>query len=350
MPKVYRRKDRPSDRRYWIDYADAAGIRHRVPVSPNKRDAEEILSRRLAEAGEAKFLPHRQSGETRFDALAKDYNERVAPTLRNPAERVRTVNVWVKILGRCKLRDIRLAEVEKYRAMRLKKAKPATCNREVAVLKRVLNVAVSWGLIEHNPVDRIRMLPERNQRLRYATAEEATRLVEVAAPHLGPLCVTALNSGARLGELLGLRWIDVDFKSGTLSFVDTKNGRRRDVPMNEAIRAALAGLPRETTHVFVYKGKPMKVLGSAFDTAVKRAGLVDFHFHDLRHTFASHMAMAGVDMRTLQQLLGHRTLQMTMRYAHLAPEHAMRAVEKIDLGRAGEVRDGVVAFAVRGSK
>src|SRR6185369_221361 len=110
--------------------------------------------------GEAKYLPHRQPGETRFDVLAKDYNERVAPTLRSHIERVRLVNVWVKIFGRCKLRDIRLAEVEKYRAARLTKAKPATCNREVAILKRVLNVGVSWGLIDHNPIARIRMLQE----------------------------------------------------------------------------------------------------------------------------------------------------------------------------------------------
>ena len=133
--------------------------------------------------------------------------------------------------------------------------------------------------------------------------------------------------------------------AGILAFVDTKNGQRRDIPMNDVVRSTLKRLPRRGEYVFTYKGEGMVSVGPAFKRALKAAGIEDFRFHDLRHTFASHAAMAGIDIRTLQQLLGHKSLQMTMRYAHLAPDHAMRAVQRVKLGGADtEVREVVIPF------
>ena len=342
MAQVYRRRDR-KDAHFWIEFIDERGARRRERVSPNRRHAEEVLARRVTQVAERKFLPRRESGRIRFSDLAQDYLDKVVPTLRWADQAGRIVGYWMSHFGDRRLADITAADVEAYRVQRLKQTKgdprrgkfirPSTVNREVAVLKRLFNIGRQWDLIETNVVTKLRMLPERNARLRYLTLEEARRLVNVAAPHLRPLLIVAMNTGGRRGELFGLRWQDVDLKARTISFIDTKNGRRRDIPVNEAVCETLRRLPRKGEFVFSHAGARLSSVAHAFATACKRAGIQDFRFHDLRHTFASHAAMSGIDIPTLQQLLGHKTAVMTSRYAHLAPSHVMRAVERLDLGR-----------------
>ena len=146
--------------------------------------------------------------------------------------------------------------------------------------------------------------------------------------------ITALNSGMRKQEILTLKWDQVDLKHGFILLDRTKNGERREIPINNALKTTLQSIVRrlDVPYVFVspINGKPYRAVKRSFYTACRPAGIRDFHFHDLRHCFASHLVMAGVDLATVRELLGHKTLGMTLRYAHLAPSHKVRAVDMLD--------------------
>jgi len=358
MAHVFKRKDR-EDLYYWIQFRDENGGRHRERISPSKRHAEEVLAKRLTEVAERKFLVRRESGRLKFKDFAEEYIAKVVPNLRWADQAARIVRYWVAYFGDKKLSEITPEQIEAYRAKRRlapripgskKLIKPATINRETAVLKRMFNIARKWRLVENNPVTLVDMLAERNRRQRYLTTEEAERLVDCAVPHLRPLLVVALNTGARRGELFGLKWRDVNLSAKVMSFTDTKNGKRRDIRINETVCETLRGMKRSGDYVFTATGGKLSSVVHGFKTACKKAGIEDFRFHDLRHTFASHAMMSGVDIGTLQQLLGHSSPTMTMRYSHLAPEHTMRAVEKISLARrrdSGEVRERISRFRRR---
>ncbi|NIS63389.1 MAG: tyrosine-type recombinase/integrase, partial [Proteobacteria bacterium] len=176
-------------------------------------------------------------------------------------------------------------------------------------------------------------LREDNRRLRFLSEEEMLRFLESCSPHLRPIVLTALNTGMRKSEILNLRWDQVDFKHGFILLEVTKSGERREIPMNQILREALRKIPRRLNnpHVFTNgKGTPYKDVKGSFASALRKAGIKDFKFHDLRHTFASHLVMEGVDLTTVKELLGHKTLNMTLRYAHLAPGHKVRAVSVLE--------------------
>src|SRR4030095_4252105 len=148
-------------------------------------------------------------------------------------------------------------------------------------------------------------------------------------PHLYRIVVVALYTGARRGEVRGLTWERVDFARGVLLFSHTKSGRRREVPMNDAVYRALAEIPAPKREGPVFRRRDGAAWGSirtAFERAVAIAKLDDFRFHDLRHTCASWLVMAGRNLKEVQELLGHKTFAMTLRYAHRAPGRLRDAV------------------------
>ncbi len=168
--------------------------------------------------------------------------------------------------------------------------------------------------------------------MRYLALEECRALVEACDPHLEPIVVTALNTGMRRGEILPLKWDQVDLQHGfiLLRSDETKSGERREVPINATLRATLQGITRRLDVPYVFfdpaTGKPYGEVKRSFQSALRRAKIQDFHFHDLRHTFASHLVMAGVDLTTVKELLGHKNITTTLRYAHLAPAHKVKAM------------------------
>ena len=215
--------------------------------------------------------------------------------------------------------------------------KPATVNRLVATLKHMFSKAVEWDMVEEATLKRIRkakLLEENNRRLRYLSKEQCQRLIDVCDKHLRPIVICALNTGMRKGEILKLRWDNVDLKHGFILLDLTKNGERREIPINNTVKQALMSVTRRLDVPFVFfdpaTGKPYQDIKRSFITACRKAKIRDFRFHDLRHTFASHLVMAGWDITTVKELLGHKTLTMTLRYAHLAPSHKVRAVEVLD--------------------
>jgi integrase len=197
--------------------------------------------------------------------------------------------------------------------------------------------AVDWNMVEEETLKRIRKvkpLTENNRRLRYLSKDECQALINACDNHVRLIVITALNTGCRKGEILSLRWDQVDLKHGFILLDKTKNGDRREIPINETLRNVLQGITRrlDVPHVFHDSGtgKPYQDVKRSFQTALRKAKIHDFKFHDLRHTFASHLIMAGVDLTTVSRLLGHKSLTMTLRYSHLAPSHMVNALGILD--------------------
>jgi integrase len=228
--------------------------------------------------------------------------------------------------------------LEHYQTKRMQYGnKPATVNRLVATLKHMFTKAVEWDMVEEEVlkhVRRVKFLEENNRRLRYLSKGKCQELINNCESHLKPIVTTALNTGMRKGEILNLKWDNVDLKHGFILLDMTKNGERREIPINDTLRSILQGITRRLDMPFVFfdskTSRPYHDVKRSFNTACRRSKIKDFRFHDLRHTFASHLVMAGVDITTVKELLGHKTLSMTLRYAHLAPSHKVKAVNILD--------------------
>ncbi len=206
---------------------------------------------------------------------------------------------------------------------------PATVNRYFAYLGSLLSTAErEWGWLEMNPVRKVSKLREPRGRERFLSDEERKRLLDTCKqnPDLYALVILALCSGMRKGEMLGLRWADIDFPTGTIRLRETKNGHGRLVPLVEPALSVLKerARVRRINCDFVFpsprENRPWAPWSSWY-TAIEKAGLEDFHFHDLRHSAASMLARAGLSPSELAAALGHRSLSMVQRYAHLSDAH-----------------------------
>ena len=202
---------------------------------------------------------------------------------------------------------------------RQKEAKPATINKELACLKCMLNKAIDWDKLDVNPVRRVKQLKEENRRLRYLEKEEIAKLLASCPPKLKSIVVLALQTGMRKSEIQNLKWRDIDFKQGHICLLDQKNGERSYVPLNEPAKYALMRVRKHPSSPYVFckpNGETYN-LRKSFETTLKKSGILNFRFHDLRHTTASHLAMSGVDLNTIREIMRHKTMSMTLRYAHL---------------------------------
>ncbi|MDW7997824.1 MAG: site-specific integrase [Thermodesulfovibrio sp.] len=215
----------------------------------------------------------------------------------------------------------------------------ATCNRYISILKASLSKAETWNLITEQrlkSIRRVRPLRGETKRLKYLSKEEIQRLLSCCDEHLYPIVVVALNTGMRKGEILNLKWQNIDFKNEIILLDKTKNDERREIPMNNTLKLLFKKLYSQrklhTDYIFVNPetGRKYVDLKRSFASACRKAGLQDFRFHDLRHTFASQLVMSGVDLKTVQELLGHKSLTMTLRYAHLSQAHKKEAVKTLE--------------------
>ncbi|MBI5598824.1 MAG: site-specific integrase [Deltaproteobacteria bacterium] len=311
--------------------------------------AERIHAQRVMEIAEGRFsaeaLSRTADGSTLFSELAGQYlvwAERQRGFKVNKQYLVKNLS---SVFGTLALREFTTQAVERFQSAFITAGKkPATANRHVACLKHMHTKAVEWDLGGEDVLKRVRrvkMLPEHNRRLRFLSREESAALVVACDPHLRPIVVTALNTGMRKGEILSLEWgRHVDLRHGLILLDVTKNGERREVPINQTLREILSALVRRIGSPYVFtdgEGRRYRDVKRSFASACRRAGIKDFRFHDLRHTFASQLVMAGVDLTTVKELLGHKTLTMTLRYAHLAPAHLSNAVRVLDEGNGHDL-------------
>lgn len=321
---VYRR-----GKNWHIDFY-AYGRRVRQKIGPNKKLAEKILLKLKTAVIENKYLDIKKKAKVKFETQVGQYLIYAKANKRSWDRDQKSL----KNLSRCfagkYLYEITSYDIENYKMERSKVVSPATVNRELACLKHMLNKAVEWQMLEVNPAKNVKLLRENNQRLRYLTRQEIERLYESSPDHLKPIILTALLTGMRKGEILSLKWEDIDFDQGVIFVRDSKNGEMREIPINDQLMLTLKGEKFKSPYVFAKEdGKHRISIRTAFKKAVKRAKIKDFRFHDLRHTFASHLVMSGVDLMTVKELLGHKTINMTLRYAHLSSDHKRHAVNSL---------------------
>mgnify|MGYP003386587784 FL=1 len=215
---------------------------------------------------------------------------------------------------------------------------PASVNRHLATLKKAFNLALrEWEWCQRNPVLSVSMERESNGRDRWLTLDEEGRLLAACAPWLRDVVQFALGTGMRMGEILALSWRGVDLTRRTVMVFQSKNGERRTIPLNQTILSLLKerGTLRSLSTDLVFPSKTHTALESghlrrAFRLALKKARIEEFHFHDLRHTFATRLVQAGVELYKVQRLLGHKSPMMTQRYAHHYPESLRDGVEVLD--------------------
>ncbi|MFC2157551.1 tyrosine-type recombinase/integrase [Acidobacteriota bacterium] len=232
-----------------------------------------------------------------------------------------------------RLSDITPMMIETYKAKRRQKVSAATVNRELANLKNMFTMALEWGMAKSNPAKGVKRLKEPPGRIRYLRIEEIEVLVQACANHIKPIVIIAVNTGMRKGEILKLRWDCVDLRNRNVVILNSKNNESRIIPINKTLYNEFERLCGKKRGEYVFAnpdGQPYGDIKKGFTGAVRRAGIEDFRFHDLRHTFASYLVMSGVDLRTVQQLLGHKDLKMTMRYSQLSSKHVQESIERLD--------------------
>lgn len=220
----------------------------------------------------------------------------------------------------------------------------ATINRELSVLSKIFSMAISEKLIASNPCREVKLFRVRNQRLRYATPEEEMRLMSSLTGfrlHLAPLVTVALYAGLRRSELFDLQWEEsIDFGLGVVRVTKSKTeSGKRTVPMNSLVLETLKELERVRTNNYVFPspktGGRLVDVKTGFRKACADAGIHNFVFHDLRHTFGTRLADAGVDVVKIKELMGHASITTTMRYMHASDEGKRAAVNKLPSYRLG---------------
>jgi len=297
-----------------------------------------------------RYQDARSAAKLTFANALNRYLEQISATKRPNSERRDrdSAKAILNSLGKeISLADVNSQLLAAYRDSRMKDVSPSTLQKEFALLSHMFNVARrEWGLPVGNPVGDVSRPKLRNGRTRFLTKEEAQKLLEVAKESrnqkLYPYLLVMMHTGMRPSEAAGLTWGDIDLNARLAKLHITKTDMRY-VPLTEMAENVLRSMrPMDVKNddlVFLPPGSmnsarvrnvPCLHFKSSFETVRAKAGLADVHLHDLRHTAASHLLMAGVDIRTLAEILGHKTLQMVHRYTHLLNDHKLKAVDRIN--------------------
>jgi integrase len=327
------------DGRWWVRlYVNG---REKWYRADNKTQAKTLYGRLKAEIREGTYFPEKfkQAQDITLRAWITRYQEGVTSKgLRNMKHYGK---FWSRLRGQRLLTEMTADDLRHVQARMLAKGNrtPQTINRYFAGLRRILNLAIAEGKLVTNPVKGVKFFREPVGRLRFLSHGEIKRLQEKMAPEHWPLVAFALETGLRLNEQFKARWDCVDLERGILTIPLSKSGRTRHVILSEAAKAILRGLSSWMHSAYVFPspqnpGQPMQgrhFVVKVYDSALGQAKIEGATWHTLRHTFASRAVMAGVDIRTVQELMGHSTITMTMRYAHLSPDHLRAAVNKASL-------------------
>jgi len=329
----------PRGKNWYIDFTfKGQGVRE--SVGPSRKGAEKVIAKKKAEIAENKFLDIRKEPDPiKFHDFGKEYRT-WAKANKKPSTCKRELYVmrmFDKEFEGKYIHEITSWQIEKWKSEQRKTLEAGSVNRELCLLKHMFTMAVKWKKVKESPVKEVKRFKGETKRVRYLMPEEIQVLLSncdgLLRGLLKSLVTVALHTGARKGELQNLRWPQVNFELGLISLLDTKNGERRDIPMNETVRATLQGLKRNSEFVFPNRnGKSIDnaQVQIAFQKALKRATIEDFRFHDLRHTFASNLVMAGAELNDVRELLGHKKTDMTLRYAHLSPKHNTKVINILD--------------------
>lgn len=328
--------------KWYIDYY-AEGRRIRESAGASRREAARALAARRGEIVQGRFKLAGVKRSPLFEEAAAEYLAWARANLRAWRRQERALARLRHFFAGRRLRDITAWLIERYKQERLKAMvrgrpiRPTTVNRELACLKRLFTLAIAWGKAESNPVRGVKFFREDGRCERILTPAEIEHLLAACRAPLRPMVVLALHTGMRRGEILGLTWERVEIERGVVTLRRTKSGTERRVPLNADAVEALRGQPRAGAYVFGGEA-PYRDNKNGWRSARRRAGLSGVRFHDLRHTWASALVAAGVDLRTVQELGGWCSLAMVERYSHPTPEAKRRAVTALEVAFAARTR------------
>lgn len=324
--------DRKTDAKIWAQEIETAMRKgkHSKTSQAKKKTLADTIDRYIQNE-----LPHRKSDHQKFKMQ---------------------LSWWKEHLGSYFLADITPSILAEYRDKLQKEPssrgnKPrtnATVNRYMASLSIVLSItAREWEWIESNPMLKVNKKKEDRGRIRFLSDEERNALLHECEKATNPLIyllvVIALSTGARYSEVINLKWENIDFKRKVFYFMDTKNSENRAVPISKKAFDLLTEHNKirkiNSNYVFARSdGKKPIDLRHQWEESVKRAGLEDFRFHDLRHTAASYLAMNGATLVEISDILGHKTMQMVKRYSHLTQQHTAGILERMNDQQFGNMQ------------
>jgi integrase len=312
---------RLTDAKKWVQDTESAirEGRHFKTAEAKKHTVSEMIERYCSE-----YLPNNKE---------KKYS------LKEQKERKSRLDWWAKNIGYCLLADITPPLIDEYLSNMTQS--PATVDKYLKNLSHAFTIAVNkWGWLTDNPAKKVTSPALPDGRVRFLDDDERAKLLTACKaspnPLLYPCVILALSSGMRQAELMSLNWQDVSLKDNYLILHKTKNGTRRRVPLSGLALALLhdhAKIRRiDTTLLFPSDRNPQKPidLRKAFANALKVAEINDFHWHDLRHCIASYLAMNGASLAEIAEVLGHKTLSMVKRYAHLSDGHVSNVVASMN--------------------
>lgn len=303
-----------------------------------------------------------------------DYKDWRFANRKNPEDTMRRLRTcFFDDMGKLQLRDISIKVVEAWKTKRLNAGiKPDTVNRDIADLKTVLTKAIDWEVIDRSPLERLKQSKvDKTPNVRFLDESEAPALRQALisrdekikegrnkgnkwradrgydllpelskfmfGDHLTPMILLSINTGLRQGELFNLKWEQINYQIRTLTIVgpESKSYQTRHIPLNNEAISVLKDWQAQTNRknglIFPNEdGVPFDNVDTAWSNVLKSADIFKFRWHDLRHDFASKLVMAGVDLNTVRELMGHADIKTTLRYAHLAPSHKAKAVFLLD--------------------
>ncbi|MDG2008568.1 MAG: site-specific integrase, partial [Candidatus Binatia bacterium] len=244
---------------------------------------------------------------------------------------------WERQIGSVQITKLTPGRIQTVLVKKFQHLTPATRNRALSHISGFLTWAQGEGYLQTDPLARIKKLPENNERERYLEPQEEARLLMALDPRVVDLVKLALLTGCRRGELLALKWPDIDLRKRELRVREAKSGTGRTIPLIDEACALLRGMPSRFHGSYVFRGKdregsrPISTERAAkmFRQGVSESGIEDFHFHDLRHTFASRLVQRGVPLYTVAKILGHSDTRVTRRYAHLTETETRAAMETL---------------------
>ncbi len=339
----------------WYFEAMIRGKRYHRAISEavTKKDAETYFNAFKTDLLRGKLELVENIGCKPFKELVKAYIEYSKTNHRSYKTNIGKAYKFEQLWGNKQLKDISPLDIEKYKINRKKEIKvkekivngiksPAkyisntTINRDIEVLRKMFNLAIQNGWITKNPCTGITKLRQENKLERYLTPDEEIRLIEACTgrlKHLKPIIQFALNTGMRKEEILSLTWECISFDNNKITLLDTKNGKKRFIPINSNVKNILKEAYDNKCCEYIFANSITNTrysdLKRSFVSLCEKANVNNFRFHDLRHTSATRMVGAGVPITMVKDILGHADIHTTMRYAHAITEQSLDAMETL---------------------
>ena len=323
---------------YWYSITHEGKRIQESLKTDSKRLAEKLHAKVLTEIIEGRYFEKKEAQKHTFEELRERYMKEHSEVNKSEKSSVRDKSLFNHLsrsFSGMSLFEITPARISEHKSLRRSDgASTATIAREFEVLRHSLNLALrEWEWIYKNPFEKVKIEKPNNKVERWLTIEEEKDLLEASLPWLREIIIFALNTGMRQNEILTLKWNQVDLKRRTATLLVTKNKEVRTVPLNRTVLGLLEAKGRVRSisgYLFVSQAgtkiDARNVL-RAFYSARKTADMEDLRFHDLRHTFATRLVQSGIDLYVVKELLGHKSIVMTMRYAHHNTESLRSGVE-----------------------